>query len=116
MPRFDNPQTGTVESADAVGSYVSRTAQESDMHIAVRLFALMREKAGAETIHLQLPESVSAAQALVALQDQYPILAPYLPRVRLALQMNFIDADTILHEGDELALIPPVSGGGECLK
>jgi molybdopterin converting factor subunit 1 len=88
--------------------------QESNMRIVVRLFALMREKAGLETINLELPESASAAQALEALQGQYPVLAPYLLRVRLALQMNFINADTVLCEGDELALIPPVSGGGEC--
>jgi molybdopterin converting factor subunit 1 len=90
--------------------------QESNMRIVVRLFALMREKAGIETLNLELPENASAAQALEALQGQYPVLAPYLFRVRLALQMNFIDADTVLREGDELALIPPVSGGGACSK
>jgi len=112
--RFDNSQTGAVESAEVIGSYVSHTAQESNMRITVRLFALMREKAGTDTIDLELPERASTAQALEALQGQYPVLAPYLPRVRLALQMNFLDTDTVLHEGDELALIPPVSGGHEC--
>jgi molybdopterin synthase catalytic subunit len=114
MCRFDNPQTGAVESADVIDNDVSHMAQESNMRIAVRLFALMREKAGTDTIDLELPERASTTQALEALQGQYPVLAPYLPRVRLALQMNFLDTDTVLHEGDELALIPPVSGGHEC--
>jgi molybdopterin synthase catalytic subunit len=84
------------------------------MRIVVRLFALMREKAGTETVDIELADGANAAQALEALQNQYPVLAPYLPRVRLALQMSFIDAETVLRPGDELALIPPVSGGTSC--
>jgi molybdopterin converting factor subunit 1 len=84
------------------------------MRIVVRLFALMREKAGTETVDIELADGANATQALTALQSQYPVLAPYLPRVRLALQMSFIDADTVLRPGDELALIPPVSGGTSC--
>jgi molybdopterin converting factor subunit 1 len=81
------------------------------MYITVRLFALLREKAGTDTVHLQIPESTRVAQALEVLQDQHPVLQPYLARVRLSLQMQFVDTEAILHEGDELALIPPVSGG-----
>jgi molybdopterin synthase catalytic subunit len=84
------------------------------MRIVVRLFALMREKAGTEAVDIELADGANATQALAALQSQYPVLAPYLPRVRLALQMSFIDADTVLRPGDELALIPPVSGGTSC--
>jgi molybdopterin synthase catalytic subunit len=84
------------------------------MRIVVKLFALMREKAGTDTVHMELADGANATQALEALQNQYPVLAPYLPRVRLALQMSFIDADTVLRPGDELALIPPVSGGTSC--
>jgi molybdopterin synthase catalytic subunit len=84
------------------------------MRIVVKLFALMREKAGTDTVHMELSDGANATQALEALQSQYPVLAPYLPRVRLALQMSFIDADTVLRTGDELALIPPVSGGKPC--
>ena len=81
------------------------------MRITVKLFALMREKAGTDTILLEIPEGASVAQALAVLQDQYPVLQPYVPRARLSLQMTFVDAAAILGEGDELALIPPVSGG-----
>jgi molybdopterin converting factor subunit 1 len=81
------------------------------MHITVRLFALLREKAGTDTVHLQIPESARVAQSLEVLQDQHPVLQPYLARVRLSLQMHFVDTEAILHEGDELAIIPPVSGG-----
>ena len=81
------------------------------MRVMVQLFALMREKAGTDTVHLEIPEGASVAQALEVLQNQHPVLQPYLTRVRLSLRMNFVDAETILCEGDELAIIPPVSGG-----
>jgi molybdopterin synthase catalytic subunit len=81
------------------------------MHITVKLFALLREKAGTDTVRLEIPECASVAQALAVLQDQYPVLQPYLPRVRLAVRMTFVDPVAILGEGDELAIIPPVSGG-----
>jgi len=81
------------------------------MHIIVKLFALLREQARTDTVHLDIPEGANAAQALAVLQRQYPVLEPYLPRVRLALHMRFVNAETSLREGDELALVPPVSGG-----
>jgi molybdopterin converting factor subunit 1 len=87
------------------------------MHITVKLFALMREQAGTDTVRLELPEGANVAQALAVLRHQYPVLEPYLANVRLSLQMEFVEAETILHTEDELALIPPVSGGStRCLK
>ena len=81
------------------------------MHIQVKLFALLRETAGADTVTLELPESANAGQALQALSQSHPALRPYLENVRLALNMDFVDADAGLDDGDELHLIPPVSGG-----
>jgi molybdopterin converting factor subunit 1 len=81
------------------------------MHITVRLFALLREKVGTDTVYLQIPEHARVAEALEVLQEQHAVLQPYLARVRLSLQMQFVDTAAILHEGDELAIIPPVSGG-----
>ena len=42
---------------------------------------------------------------------QYPMLEPYMANTRFSLHMDFVDPETILAEGDELVLIPPVSGG-----
>jgi molybdopterin synthase catalytic subunit len=81
------------------------------MQITVKLFALMREKAGTDTISLEVPAGVAVTQALAALVRQYPMLEPYMANTRLSLHMDFVDPDTTLAEGDELALIPPVSGG-----
>jgi molybdopterin converting factor subunit 1 len=81
------------------------------MDITVRLFALMREKAGTDTIALQVPEGASIVRALEMLQQHYPVLQPYLKQARLAVRQNFVEPATILQAGDELAIIPPVSGG-----
>ena len=85
------------------------------MHIHVKLFALLREAAGTDRITLDLPEGASVAQALAHVQQQHPVLAPYRENVRLALRMDFVDAAVSLSDGDELHLIPPVSGGIGCL-
>ncbi len=109
---FDNPPDMAVESA-RMRQYRSPAspAEAERMHITVKLFALMREHVGTDTIDLALSDGVDIGQALAALRHQYPALEPYLDNVRLSLHMEFVEAETILHAGDELALIPPVSGG-----
>jgi molybdopterin converting factor subunit 1 len=81
------------------------------MRITVKLFALMREKVGTDTVHLDVPEGANIAQALAVLRRQCPMLEPYLAEMRVSLHMEFVQGETILQAGDELALIPPVSGG-----
>ena len=81
------------------------------MQITVKLFALMREKAGTDTIPLEVPTGAPVTQALATLVCQYPTLAPYMANTRFSLHMDFVDPETTLAEGDELVLIPPVSGG-----
>ena len=81
------------------------------MQITVKLFALMREKAGTDTIPLEVPTGAVVTQALATLVCQYPTLEPYMPNTRFSLHMDFVDPETTLAEGDELVLIPPVSGG-----
>jgi molybdopterin converting factor subunit 1 len=81
------------------------------MQITVKLFALMREKAGTDTVVLDMPEGAKLTQAVAVLVRHYPVLEPYIANTRFSLHMDFVDAETSLAEGDELALIPPVSGG-----
>ena len=81
------------------------------MLIIVKLFGLMREKAGTDTVPLDVPTGAAVTQALATLVYQYPMLEPYMANTRFSLRMDFVDPNTILAEGDELVLIPPVSGG-----
>lgn len=76
------------------------------MVIRVRLFAMLRERAGARELELELPDGARVRDAL----DRVDGLAGGLPLV-MAVNREYADADAPLAAGDELALIPPVSGG-----
>ncbi len=74
--------------------------------MTVRLFAALKERAGTGTLELELPEGARVADALAALDG----LADGLPLV-LAVNREYAGTDQVLRESDELAVVPPVSGG-----
>jgi molybdopterin synthase catalytic subunit len=76
------------------------------MHVRVRLFAGLRERAGAADVELELPEGARVGDALAELRG----LTDDLPVV-MAVNHEYAEAEQVLYAGDELALIPPVSGG-----
>lgn len=81
------------------------------MKITVRLFALLRERAGVSRLELPLGEGATVADARAALGAEIPAIHDLLDRVAFAVNQVYAPGDTVLREGDELALIPPVSGG-----
>jgi molybdopterin converting factor subunit 1 len=82
------------------------------VRIRVRLFAIQRELAGTREVGLELPDNAKIANAWEALVAQYPALAPGRDFVRFARNGAYADPTTSLEDGDEVAMIPPVSGGG----
>jgi MoaE-MoaD fusion protein len=84
----------------------------SSMVVEVRLFAILRERAGCESLELSLPQGASVADALRRLAELEP-LSEALSRMSVAMAVNrdYAAPGTILRAGDELALIPPLSGG-----
>ncbi len=77
------------------------------MRVTVALFALLRERAGARELELDLPEGArvgDALDALAAVVGDVPVV--------LAVNRRYADRDERLSDRDEIALIPPVSGGG----
>jgi len=76
------------------------------MVVRIQLYAMLRERAGTDAIELELPEGARVRDALERVAD----LADGLPLV-LAVNREYADGDVALAAGDELALIPPVSGG-----
>ncbi len=76
------------------------------MEVRVRLFAMLRERAGASEVTLELPEGARVSDALAELGS----IAEGLPLV-MAVNREYAREDQPLGAGDELALIPPVSGG-----
>jgi molybdenum cofactor biosynthesis protein MoaC/molybdopterin converting factor subunit 1 len=82
------------------------------MRVRVLLFAMLRQRAGTESLELDLPDGATAADALVALghRDGLADLIGRLP-LRVAVNREYVPESTALAAGDELAVIPPVSGG-----
>jgi molybdopterin synthase catalytic subunit/molybdopterin converting factor small subunit len=76
------------------------------VQVTVRLFAMLRERAGANEVALELREGARVADAIAALGG----VADGLPLV-MAVNREYAADDQVLAPGDELALIPPVSGG-----
>jgi molybdopterin synthase catalytic subunit len=81
------------------------------MTIQIRLFAVLREKAGRADLVLDLPPGSSVTDAASALQQKIPAIGAVLDRAAFAVNQSYVDRGTVLKDGDELALIPPVSGG-----
>ncbi|HEX5224696.1 MAG TPA: molybdopterin converting factor subunit 1 [Solirubrobacteraceae bacterium] len=82
------------------------------LEVRVRLFAMLRERAGRDSVQLTLDHGATVADAITALgaREELRELLQRLP-VRMAVNREYADTDTVLQAGDELALIPPVSGG-----
>lgn len=80
------------------------------MRVAVRTFAVLRELAADRTA-LDLADSASLADAWAALEHAYPRLGPHREFVRAARNGAYASWDQELTDGDEVAFLPPVSGG-----
>jgi molybdopterin converting factor subunit 1 len=76
------------------------------MQVRIRLFAGLRERAGADEVELELPEGARVNDALERMRE----LTAGVPVV-MAVNREYARGDDPLSTGDELALIPPVSGG-----
>lgn len=81
------------------------------MRVRVRFFAGTREAAGSASLEVDVPPSATVAVLLDALEAQRPRLAPYRAHALVAQNGAFTTESARLSEGDELALMPPVSGG-----
>jgi molybdopterin converting factor subunit 1 len=82
------------------------------MYIDVRLFAMLRERAGSESVTVEVPDGATVRDAVEAVARTHG-LADLFERMSVVMAVNreYADDDARLAEGDELALIPPVSGG-----
>lgn len=81
------------------------------MKIRIRLFAIQREQVGAREVAVELEDPASIEDAWAALQARHPSIGPGRAAVRFARNGEYADPSTRLADGDEVAIIPPVSGG-----
>lgn len=81
------------------------------MRVTVRLFARLRDIAGASELERDLPEGASARALWETLVVQHPDLAGYASTVSTAVNEEYSKMDAALADGDVVAFLPPVSGG-----
>ncbi|MBI4868935.1 MAG: molybdopterin converting factor subunit 1 [Candidatus Wallbacteria bacterium] len=80
--------------------------------VQVKLFAVLRDRFGAESVEAELPPGGTTAGRLLAeLSRRYPDQARHLSVCRVAVNRRFAVEDDPVGATDEVALIPPVSGG-----
>ena len=82
------------------------------MKVHVRLFAGLHDLLGQREIALELAEGATISQLQERLSQEYPVVTPFLPTLICAVDDEYVPSEHTLREGDEVALIPPVSGGG----
>ena len=86
------------------------------LKVTVRFFALYRERAGRNQISLEFETGATVSRMLEEVRRLFPGLAPPTVNIVAAVNAEYAGPDTVLGDGDDIALIPPVSGGCEMIE
>jgi molybdopterin converting factor subunit 1 len=81
------------------------------MKIRLLYFAVLRDIAGKSEEMVDLADGTRAGEVWQRLRDQHPPLRDYVQPPMIAVNESYVGAGELLHDGDELAFIPPVAGG-----
>ena len=81
------------------------------MRIRLLYFAVLRDITGSSAADLDLPEGTRPLDVWLKLRADYAKLTDYVQPPMIAINESYAAADSVLHDGDELAFIPPVAGG-----
>jgi len=77
----------------------------------IQLFSVLKSKLNRSTIELETSESITAEEFLDHACEKYPVMVPYRSVMRLAVNHEYAMDSSIIQDGDEIAIITPVSGG-----
>jgi molybdopterin synthase catalytic subunit len=83
------------------------------MRVRILFFGILKDLAGKSSDLLELPEGSSVRELLSHYSSQTPRLQPSLASIAVAVNQEYAGPETALKSGDEVALLPPVSGGSE---
>ena len=81
------------------------------MHVTVRLFARLRDLVGTGELQREVPYGATVAALWESLVRDHSAIAPYAESMSCAVNAEYARMTTTLTEGDEVAFLPPVSGG-----
>jgi molybdopterin converting factor subunit 1 len=85
------------------------------MKAKVRLFARLSELAGEREVEVEVGEGVSVVEVYKALCEQFPAVSGLNGSLRYAVNGEYAESEHQVGEGDDVALIPPVSGGSSAV-
>ncbi len=100
-------------NADPRNPYGPRPASDAAdaMQVTVKFFAIAREAVGSGELRVRLGDRATLRDLLDAVRAEHPGLKAFEGSLLLAVNHEFAEPDTVLREGDEVAVMPPVSGG-----
>ncbi len=81
------------------------------MIVRVKCFAWAREVTGEEEINLEVPEGATVADLRESLAERFPVFSGRMESIAVSVNQEFAGEGTPVEVGDELGLIPPISGG-----
>lgn len=81
------------------------------MRVTLLLFARLRDLVGAPELARQAPEGATVDTVWQALAAEFPAVAPYRPSISAAVNASYARFSAPVADGDEVAFLPPVSGG-----
>ena len=81
------------------------------MRVTVRLFARLKDIAGVSELNRELAPGATTGAVWRDLAGEFPALAAYERSISTAVNADYARMDQVLREGDEVAFLPPVSGG-----
>lgn len=81
------------------------------MQVKLLLFASLKDIVGARQLLLDMPDGARVKDLLEHLESRYPRMKEYRNVVLTAINEDYVGRDTPIHDGDEVAVFPPVSGG-----
>ena len=81
------------------------------MKTRVQLFAVLRDIVGQNEVVISVPPHSTVSSLIDALVQQYSQIAEWRKHIRIAVNQEYVSHDYLLKEGDDVVVIPPVSGG-----
>ena len=81
------------------------------LKINILLFANLKEIANQSSLQLDVPETTIVADIIDIVKNEIPNLVPYFESIMIAVNMTYVENSYKLNNNDEVALIPPASGG-----
>jgi len=85
--------------------------EKMGIRVRVKFFAAPREAIGAGEIEQELPAGATVGELIDRLTEEYPVLRAYTRFISVAVNRAYAGMQTELHDGDEVACLPPVGGG-----